>query len=127
MLDRSLQAVAQLRPSAFDPPRDTYQVGVEDGVGVGAGVGVAAGVAVGVGAGLGVGVGVGAGVGVGLGVGPRPTTTLCSTLADCPSVSPIVRRTYLVPTSRKVKLMVTPPPRIEPSASSDHTYEQGVA
>lgn len=72
---RSLQAVDQLRPSAFEPLRETYQVptgggGVGVGVGVAVGVGVGAGVGVGVGLGVGVGVGVGVVPGVGVGVVP---------------------------------------------------------
>src|SRR5947207_9690094 len=116
MLFRLFQAVAQLFPSAFEPFRETYQVGVAGagvGVGVGAGVVVGAGVGVGVGTGVGTGVGVGIGIGVGVGLGPAPTTTLCSTVAWRPSPSVMVRRAYFVPTSAKVKLMITPPPRIE--------------
>jgi len=104
--------------------RDTYQdpaVPLAVGVGVGPGVGVA------VGTGVGVGVGVGVGTGVGAGLGPAPTTTLCSTVAWRPSPSVMVSRAYFVPTSTKVKLRITPPPRIEPSASSDQMKEQGVA
>src|SRR2546422_2448192 len=124
---RSFHAVAQLLPSAFEPLRETYHVGTEGAVGTGVGVAVGAGVGVGVGPGVGVGVGVGVGIGVGVGLGPAPTTTLCSTVAWRPSPSVMVKRAYFVPTSWKVKLIVTPPPRIEPSASSDQMKAQGLA
>ena len=128
MLFRLFQAVAQLFPSAFEPFRETYQVGVAGagvGVGVGAGVVVGAGVGVGVGPGVGVavgtGVGVGVGIGVGEGLGPAPTRTLCSTVAWRPSPSVMVRRAYFVPTSAKVKLMITPPPRIATASRNEPT------
>src|SRR5439155_12852971 len=95
---RLFQAVAQLLPSAFEPLRETYQVGTEGAVGTGVGVAVGTGVGVGVGPGVGVGVGTCVGVGIGIGVvvglGMAPPNTLFSTVAWRPSPSVMVRRTY---------------------------------
>ena len=67
ILLRSLQALAQLLPSAFEPLRDTYQVG--DPAWLGVGVGVAEGVGLGLAVGTGVGVVVAVVVGIGVAVG----------------------------------------------------------
>src|SRR2546428_5313170 len=127
MVSRSLQAVDQLVPSPFDPLRETYQLVPDTGVGLGVGPG--AGVADGDGAGVGVGVGVGVGIGVGVGLGEigEATNTSCSTLTVCPRASVTVKRTYLVPTSWKVNVIVGPLPRFERSASSRQPYKHGVA
>ncbi|TMD62935.1 MAG: hypothetical protein E6I84_16465 [Chloroflexi bacterium] len=120
---RSLQAVAQLVPSALEPFRETYHdvPDAGDGLGVGAGDGV------GVGDGVGDGVGPGAGVGVGDGDVDEATTTSCSRLELCPSASVTVKRTYLVPGSTKVRLIVAPLPRFDRSASSIQLYVHGIA
>src|SRR5439155_1430386 len=64
-----------------------------------------------------------AGVGLHVAAGPdhlvTPVTALCSTVACRPSPSVMVKRTYLVPTYWKVKINVTPPPRIVLAPSSD--------
>src|SRR5438876_137214 len=89
---RSLQAAAQLVPSAFEPFRETYQVVPATGTGLGVGAGDA------VGLGDGVGDAVGPGVGVGEGEADEPMATSCSTLAAWPSASVTVKRMYFVPT-----------------------------
>src|SRR5437763_1929416 len=82
ILFSSFQALPQVRPSAFEPLRDTYQdpaVPLAVGVGVGPGVGVAVGAGVGAGVGVGVAPAVGVGVGLGVGVGEKPGGRLGST------------------------------------------------
>src|SRR5205823_11322705 len=111
----SVAQVCVASPQAGGRQVNVPALGVGVGVGAGVAVGVGVGVTVGFGVAVGVGEAVGIGVGVGVGLGPAPTTTLCSTVAWRPSPSVIVRRAYLVPTSWKVKLIVTPPPRIDPS------------
>src|SRR3954462_10198529 len=86
----------------------------------------------GVGVGVGVGLGVGVGVVVGVGDGAA-TATSCSTVALPPAASVTVRRTYLVPTTLKVKSIVLPVPSGycvppgPPGPSSSQVYVQGAA
>ena len=110
-----------------DDVKITTGLGTGSGPGAGDGVGVGEGMGVGLGLGVGDGTGVGLRVGVGDGAAGAATTTSCSALCPWPRASVTVSRTYLVPTSWKVKAMVGPVPSSEASASSVHLEEHGTA